>query len=67
MKDDISNIVFSGRRIYRGLYKLSDMLINADVNGSLNIMRKYLNVASERIIPIGCRGLVVRPYRISFY
>lgn len=42
-------------------------MINADVNGSLNIMRKYLNVAYEQIISEGCRGLVIRPYRITFY
>lgn len=33
--------VFSGRRIKRGLYRASDgRLINADVNGGLNITRK---------------------------
>lgn len=33
----------SGKRIKRGLYKTRDgKLINADVNGSLNILRKYL-------------------------
>lgn len=33
----------SGKRIKRGLYKTKDgKLINADVNGSLNILRKYL-------------------------
>lgn len=34
---------FSGRRIHRGLYKVSDgTIINADLNGSANIMRKAL-------------------------
>ena len=34
---------FSGQRIYRGLYKVKNNIkINADVNGSLNIMRKAL-------------------------
>lgn len=33
----------SGKRIHRGLYKNSNgYTINADVNGSLNILRKYL-------------------------
>jgi putative transposase len=33
---------FSGRRISRGLYRSKNkMIINADVNGSANIMRKY--------------------------
>lgn len=34
---------FSGKRIKRGLYKTSTgMLINADINGSLNIIRKAI-------------------------
>jgi len=34
---------FSGSRIKRGLYKTKDNLIlNADINGSINILRKYL-------------------------
>ena len=36
-----ANVKFSGRRAKRGLYKTKDnILINADLNGSLNIMRK---------------------------
>lgn len=32
------------RRIYRGLFKSNtDIKINADVNGSLNILRLYVN------------------------
>ena len=34
---------FSGRRVKRGLYKTSNgSLINADINGSLNIIRKVI-------------------------
>lgn len=41
-KDDKIN-KFSGKRIYRGLYRNQDKTsINADVNGSLNILRKTL-------------------------
>ena len=37
--------LFSGARIYRGLYRTaSGSLINADVNGSYNIMKKYLEI-----------------------
>ena len=40
-KDD--NYMFSGSRIKRGLYKTSDgTLINSDINGSLNILKKAL-------------------------
>lgn len=34
---------FSGRRIKRGLYRSADgSILNADVNGSVNILRKYV-------------------------
>ena len=34
--------VFSGKRIHRGLYRSSDgSVLNADINGSVNILRKY--------------------------
>lgn len=40
---EIENPKFSGRRITRGLYRTSTgQLINADVNGAYNIMRKGL-------------------------
>ena len=40
---EVENPRFSGRRIMRGLYRAgSGQLINADVNGSYNIMRKGL-------------------------
>ena len=42
-KDSNNNYKFSGSRIKRGLYKTSDgILINADINGSLNILKKAL-------------------------
>ena len=35
---------FSGDRVYRGLYETKNKkLINADVNGSLNILKKFIN------------------------
>ena len=42
--DDLEETpVFSGARVHRGLYRTSNgRLINADVNGSYNIMKKYL-------------------------
>ena len=39
--DNPKMYVFSGKRIYRGMYQCADgKLINADVNGALNILRK---------------------------
>lgn len=41
--DDIHQYEFSGKRIKRGLYKtVEGKLLNADVNGSYNILRKFL-------------------------
>jgi IS605 OrfB family transposase len=53
------------RRIQRGLYNSSTgTLINADVNGALNIMRKV--VGDFHVSEIIDRGLVNRPKRIMF-
>ena len=43
---DLKKYKFSGTRIHRGLYKIKrkKIYINADVNGSLNILRKYLTL-----------------------
>lgn len=41
--------MFSGKRIHRGLYTSTKGLINADVNGAANIMRKvFPNVSAQR-------------------
>lgn len=57
----------TGKRIKRGLYKTSTgYKFNADINGSLNILRKYLNVVSEQINLEGYRGSVVNPVKYSF-
>lgn len=47
--DDVTNVVFSGKRIHRGLYRSSEgILLNADINGSINILRKYINERNEK-------------------
>jgi len=41
-QEDAEKAVFSGKRTHRGLYRQNDgKVINADVNGSANIGRKY--------------------------
>ena len=61
-ENDPQEYTFSGKRIKRGLYKSKDgSLINADVNGALNILRKS-NVVSEDILY--SRGGVTTPIRI---
>ena len=77
--DDCANQVkFSGYRETRGMYKIKGkkVRINADVNGSYNIMRKVIptvfdqgieedaiSEASSEIKAV--RGVVVRPIRIT--
>lgn len=60
--DNVKDYAFSGKRIHRGLYKTkSGMLLNADVNGALNILRKS-NAVDCKIL---CsRGEVNTPVRI---
>ncbi len=54
--------VFSGRRVKRGLYKSkSGKKLNADVNGSYNILRK---VAPNAIRGKGVEDAVVHPVRL---
>lgn len=54
--------IFSGRRVHRGLYRTKNgTLINADVNGSANILRKCKqNVDFGKL----CNGLLASPQRI---
>lgn len=53
---------FSGRRIKRGLYKAkSGRKLNADINGSLNILRK----ASPNGFPNGVEAVAVQPVRLA--
>ena len=40
-KEEIEEIKFSGKRIKRGIYKSKqEKIINADLNGALNILKK---------------------------
>lgn len=53
------------RRIERGLFKTGNKVINADVNGSLNIMRKYLKNGTPKMVKqIRDMGEVNTPERI---
>lgn len=55
--------IFSGRRIKRGLYRSkSGRLINADVNGSLNILKK----AIPNLFRDGIEGIGLYPIKINF-
>lgn len=62
---EVENPMFSGRRIKRGLYRASDgRLMNADVNGAYNILRKglgnlgkILHIENPIIQPIVVKGI----------
>ena len=54
--------VYLGKRITRSLFRAADgRLIHADVNGSLNIIRKAMPAAFAH----GTEGVVVRPLRLT--
>ena len=61
--DNAKQVRFSGYRETRGMYKIKGekTRINADVNGSYNIMRKVIPTVFDR----GIAGVVVRPIRIT--
>src|SRR6056297_1966684 len=53
------------RRIKRGLFKTGNKVINADVNGSLNIMRKHLKKGTPKMVKqIRDMGAVDTPERL---
>ena len=56
---------FSGRRVKRGLYKTaSGRLVNADINGAWNILRK--EIGDEWLTPLlSDKGRMDRPIRIK--
>ena len=62
------NYKFSGQRVKRGLYcSQNGIKINADINASLNILRKYLKVNSDDLftVPRDFRGFVYNPKVIN--
>ena len=61
-KDNPKEYTFSGTRIKRGLYQTkTKKILNADVNGALNILRKSNVVSLEGIYS---SGTVATPVRI---
>ena len=60
--DNPQKYIFSGKRIKRGLYQCSNgLLLNADVNGALNILRKSKVVSLDTLYN---RGELDTPIRI---
>lgn len=66
--DNPQTYTFSGKRTHRGLYRTkTGQLINADANGSLNILWKHLNLSkADDYLLIGrCSGCVAQPLRLD--
>lgn len=60
--DNPKGYTFSGKRIYRGMYRTKNgKLLNADINGALNILRKSNVVSCKTLYS---RGEVDTPIRI---
>lgn len=61
-EDITKHEVYKGKRIKRGLFKTEKgLLINADVNGSYNILKKVVPNAYVN----GIEGVAVHPYRVN--
>ena len=62
---------FSGKRIKRGLYQTATgYIVNADVNGALNIMKKCIikrKLTDINIDVVQCKSFVNEPVRIRLY
>ena len=56
---------YIGKRIKRGLFKSLNSLVNADVNGSLNILRKAKVINDDFIRSLVDRGCVLQPIAIN--
>ncbi|MCM3387244.1 transposase [Ureibacillus chungkukjangi] len=59
--DEMSkDIEFSGKRIHRGLYKTKDnKLINADINGASNIMRKVSSKIFDEVKGVHLHPVII--------
>ena len=59
-----NTLCFSGKRVKRGLYRWSKGLINADLNGALNIIRKVVPETLDNLIEVRNRGCGFQPFKM---
>jgi IS605 OrfB family transposase len=58
--------VYVGKRIKRGLFKTKNgKLINADVNGACNILRKFKSKSDSDLSDTDVSGVITHPVRIN--
>lgn len=66
LEDINKHEVYKGKRIKRGLFKTSEgVLINADVNGACNILRKYKSKSGSDLSDTDVSGVINHPVRIN--
>ena len=65
---DKGNVIFSGKRVHRGLFRTKDgTLVNADLNGAANIIRKRIpEVMTDERFDGLARALRQSPPRIRY-
>ena len=64
--ENVASDAFSGRRIHRGLYKSKDgNLLNADINGAANILRKHGEDTGSMLLSKLQSPVVVRQYDLN--
>ena len=65
----VKHTVYAGKRIKRGLFKSSEnIVVNADINGSANILRKFLKSKhrlEELFFERVSKGFVNNPVRVK--
>ena len=54
---------YIGKRVHRGLFQSKDHFLNADVNGAINIMRKFLKCNCDAVMPADV-GFVYNPVKV---
>jgi putative transposase len=60
----VKHVSYAGKRVKRGLFKTADdRLVNADVNGAANIMRKVIGMAAYTVYPV--EDAAVHPVRLT--
>lgn len=63
--DNPTEYKFSGKRVRRGLYRTKlCWLVNADINGAANILRKHLSKQNESNFGLS-RGCLAQPLRVK--
>ena len=64
--EERKKVKFSGHRVRRGLYRSADKtIINADINGAANQLRKYLKGVRDADYRPADRGLVMNPVQMK--